>query len=130
MHVTGVLDIEQRIARQGWVGKLQDSRVRIGPDRGELLKAIREVQVRVGIIHPPAEPAEPAAARARSGLRMEDDSCESEHVLFEARSVGPIWRARTVSVSLAGCVELVFVDHQTAFDANEMAGASKTRINA
>src|SRR5262245_19945565 len=55
-HVTRVLQIKKRIIEQRRISQLQHAAIRIGPDRGQLLKTIREVQIRVWIIHPPAKP--------------------------------------------------------------------------
>src|SRR5262245_28486125 len=56
-HVTGMLEVEQGIIEDLGVGELYYTAFRIGADRGELLKTVRDIQIRIGIVHPPTQPA-------------------------------------------------------------------------
>src|SRR5438045_5276284 len=100
-HVTRMFHVKERVLVYGRVREFQDTGIGISFDRGQLLEAVGEVQIGIGIIHPPAQPAPPAPVRIRVGIGLENDPCESEHVVLEAWWVSPLSTRSAVAAPLA-----------------------------
>src|SRR5438128_3955590 len=107
-----MLHVKERELVYCRVRELQDTSVWISPDRGQLLEAVGEVQVRIGIIHPPAQPAPPSPVRIRIGIGFENDPGEGEHILLKTRCISPLWSASAVGFRLASGAKFVLVHHQ------------------
>jgi len=110
-HVPRMLHVKERVLVYCRVRELQDTGVRISLDRGQLLEAVGEIQVRIGIIHPPAQPSPPTPVRIRVVIGFENDPGEGEHVVLEARCISPHGSASAVGVRLASGAKFVLVHH-------------------
>ncbi len=91
------------------------------------MKAVGEVQVGIGIIHPPAQPPPPSPfLPIRAGIGFENDPGEGEHIRLEARRISPLWSACAVGVGLSRGADGVLVHNQSPFNANEVTGFANT----
>src|SRR5882724_8152313 len=117
-----MLHVKKRVVVQCRVRELQDTGIGISLDRGQLLEAVGEVQVGIGIIDPPAQLAPPSPVRIRAGIGSENDPREGEYILLETRCISPLGSASAVGSRLAGGAKAVLVHHQSTFDADEVPG--------
>lgn len=116
VHAFGVREEDEGVLGEVGVGEADDAAVGVGGEGGHLLETPGEVEVGVGVV---VDPAEPAGAVKAVAVKY---AGEGEGVLLEAGGVGPDGGVGAVIGGFAGGADSVFVDEFAAFGADERAG--------